>query len=68
MENCKFLSTPLELNTNFEVLKEDEDSVDLNNYQSVIGCLIYASIGTRPDLLVSVGVMSKYMTKPVREH
>ena len=56
MGDYKPVSTPLEPNTKFEKLKDDEEPVNLKEYQSVIGCLTYASIGTRPDLSAAVGV------------
>ena len=68
MDDCKPVSTPLEPNTKFEKLKDDEKPVNLKEYQSVIGCLNYASIGTRPDLSAAVGVLSQHMSKPCKQH
>lgn len=64
MEDCKPVATPLEPNTKFKKLRDDEEPVNLKEYQSVIGCLTYASIGTRPDLSAAVGVLSQHMSKP----
>ena len=68
MADSKPVSTPMEAGKSFEKLKDDDDPVNLREYQAVIGCLTYASIGTRPDLSSSVGVLSRFMTKPGNEH
>ena len=33
-----------------------------------IGCLMYAMVCTRPDISHAVGVSSKYMENPGKEH
>ena len=68
MEDCKPVTTPLEPGTRFEKLNDDEEMVNLREYQSAIGCLIYASIGTRPDLSSAVGVLSQHMSRPGKQH
>ena len=68
MEECKPVATPLEPGTRFEKLNDDEETVNLREYQSAIGCLIYASIGTRPDLSSAVGVLSQHMSRPGKQH
>lgn len=37
-------------------------------YHSAVGSLMYSMIGTRPDLYYAVGLMCRYMTKPIKEH
>ena len=61
MQDCKPVATPFEPGTNFEKLSENDDVVELRNYQSAIGCLTYLSIGTRPDIAASVGVLSQHV-------
>jgi len=36
--------------------------------QSVVGSLMYAMIGTRPDLAHFVGLVCRFMSKPLKEH
>lgn len=38
------------------------------SYASVVGSLIYAMIGSRPDLGFAVGLISHFMSHPSREH
>jgi hypothetical protein len=37
-------------------------------YSSTIGSLMYAMVCTRPDIAHSVGVVSRYMNNPGKEH
>ena len=45
----------------FEKLDDNEDPVNIREYQAAIGSLVYASIATRPDLSSSVGALSQFM-------
>ena len=62
------MSTPLDLDTKFVIISEDEEAIDVSLYQSVIGSLNYAAICTRPDLSTAVGVFSRFMQRPGKEH
>ena len=68
MDKCKPVSTPLEAGRKFESLSEDEKPVDAKLFQMAIGCLIYATTISRPDLAAAVGVLSKFMAKTGKEH
>ena len=37
-------------------------------YASAVGSLMYAMVCTRPDITHAVGVVSKYMANPGKEH
>jgi hypothetical protein len=37
-------------------------------YASAVGCLMYAMVYTRLDIAHAVGVLSRYMSKPGKEH
>jgi hypothetical protein len=37
-------------------------------YSSVVGSLMYAMVCTRPDIAHAVGVVSRYMNNPGKEH
>ena len=68
MENSKPMSTPVDPDTKFVSLSEDEKSFDVTLFQAVIGSLNYAAICTRPDLSTAVGMLSKFMQRPGKEH
>jgi hypothetical protein len=68
MQECKSVSTPLEPGRKFESLAENETQVNVQEYQMVIGCLTYATTATRPDLASAVGILSKFMSRPGKDH
>ena len=37
-------------------------------YDSVVGSLLYAMVCTRPNISLVVGVLSRHMSKPGKEH
>jgi hypothetical protein len=62
-------STPIPVN--YQKLLEqakDEEIVNDFPYRQMVGSLMYAMIGTRPDLAVAVSVVSKYLDKPTKTH
>ena len=68
MQDCKPVATPIDPNQNFVKLMDDEESIGLEDYQALIGCLTYAMTISRPDLATAVGIMSKFMSKPGQSH
>jgi hypothetical protein len=48
----------------------DEEKAELENvpYKSVVGSLLYAALGTRPDIAHAVNEISKFMENPGHEH
>ena len=68
MEKCEPVSTPLEQGRKFQHLSENEKPIDVQRYQMIIGCLTYTAMTTRLDLAAAVGILSKYMSKPGKDH
>ena len=68
MSQCKPVATPLEPGKKFEKLPDDEEPVNLREFQAAVGSLIYASVATRPDIAAAVGVLSQYMSHPSHDH
>ena len=68
MEHCKPVSTTMEPGKKFYELSDDEEPVNIPEYRKIIGCLTYATTATRPDPASAVGVLSKYMSRPEKEH
>lgn len=62
MSNCKTVSTPIEQNFNFELLKKEKsESEEIEkDCRSLVGSLLYATT-TRPDICVAVGFLSRYV-------
>ena len=47
---------------------EERDHMTLVLYASAVGSLMYAMVCTRPDIAHAVGVVSRYMANPRKEH
>ncbi|CAM8891849.1 unnamed protein product [Rhodiola kirilowii] len=50
--------------------KNESETEYMNNipYASVVGCLMYSMVCTRPDLAHSASVVSRYMAHPGKQH
>ena len=68
MEHCKPVSTSMEPGKKFYELFDDEEPVNIQEYQKIIGCLTYATTATRPNPVPAVGVLSKYTSRLEKEH
>ena len=69
MTGCKLVATPMEFTKpeaapeTYEASKEQE-----HWYQSAVGSLMYAMLGTRPDIAYAVSVVSRYASNPTEAH
>ena len=73
MAESKHVVTPLGAHLKMraatvEKQEQDEDYMKSIPYSSAVGSIMYAMIGTRPDLAYPVGIISRYMSQPAREH
>ena len=67
MESCHGCKTPMD--TKLVLTKPDEDEISgVIEYQSLVGSLMYAMLGTRPDLAYAVSTLSKFNSEPAEEH
>eukprot|EP00253_Pinus_taeda_P013381 PITA_13381 len=48
--------------------QEEEEDMSRVPYASAIGSLMYAMVCTRPEIAHAVGVLSRFMSKPRKEH
>lgn len=70
MWESKPQSTPMETSAR-PVPAEDGYTVSaelLKTYQSAVGSLMYAMLGTRPDIAFAVSVVSRYSSNPTEAH
>jgi hypothetical protein len=70
MDNCNGVSTPMDPNSQLEAallgyIAQREHQLE---YQQAIGSIMYAMLGTRPDLAFTVSTLSKYCSNPTPEH
>ncbi|CDO73847.1 hypothetical protein BN946_scf185016.g4 [Trametes cinnabarina] len=70
MADCKPARTPLPAGAVLESSKQPEPASDSfrQHYQSLIGSLLYAALGTRPDIDFAVNKLSKYNSNPSEAH
>ena len=73
MHNAKLVSTPFA--SHFKLSKEmspktheEMEYMSKVPYASAVGSLMYAMVCTRPDISHAVGVVSRYMNNPGKEH
>ena len=70
MVDCKSSNTPLGAHFKLSAI---EDALEMLNpeeipYSSVVGSVMYAIVGSRPDLAYRVGLVSRYMSRPGELH
>ena len=73
MDDCKPISTPLDIKISLAKLLEeeyDEHSQEMKDitYQEAVGSLMYAMVATRPDLAFAVSMANWFMSKPGPMH
>ncbi|TYJ97580.1 putative mitochondrial protein [Cucumis melo var. makuwa] len=66
MMNSKPVATPIETGTKLSKHEEGDD-VDPSYFKSLVGSLRYLTC-TRPDILFSVGLVSRFMESPTTTH
>ena len=68
MSKCNPIDTPASPDARLIPMKEGEEKVDIHQYQSAIGSLIYLSTKTRPDISFAVHQVSRHCHNPSRTH
>lgn len=68
MSDCKPVHTPCEANLQLKKAENDDDVLKDIPYQELIGCLLYLSQGTRPDIAYIVNQLSRFNNKPTAQH
>jgi hypothetical protein len=67
MQKCKGISTPMDA-APLPPCPPYDDAVKRVEYQSKVGNIMYAMLGTRPDLAYAVSALSKYNSCPITAH
>ncbi|XP_076330814.1 uncharacterized protein LOC143236440 [Tachypleus tridentatus] len=68
MTECKAVATPSDVNVKLQKDNGVSTQVDRSLYQSLVGSLLYATMGTTPDIAYTVGAISKYCDQPNTAH
>ena len=68
--DSKPVSTPMETSTKLEAAPAGYTAKPefKHTYQSAVGSLMYAMLGTRPDIAFAVSVVSRYASNPTEDH
>ena len=66
--DCKHVVTPFDSSVHLFPINNDNDIVNQKEYASIIGSLRYATDCTRLDIAYAVGVLSRFTSKPSRDH
>lgn len=67
MEDSNPSLTPMDVSFNLKQ-QFSEPFTNKLQYASLIGSLLYAALGTRPDIMYSVVSLSRYNSQPTKEH
>ena len=68
MTDCKAVSTPMDSGAKLINIDEDEtEEIDVP-YQSAVGSIMYAMLGTCPDVSYAVGAVSRFNSKHGQQH
>ncbi len=68
MENCKPVGTPVDPGKYLAEATEDDETVNQQAYQSLVGSLIYLATCTRSDIAYAVGTLARFSSKPNQTH
>lgn len=67
MSNCKPVSCPLATGTKLQKGSEKNATVGFP-YRELVGALMYAALGTRPDIAHAVSALGQFSNSPTLEH
>ena len=63
------VDTPIDIHVSLDIAADDTDNpIDQTEYLALVGSLMYAAIGTRPDISYAVGLLSSYNPNPRTRH
>jgi hypothetical protein len=68
MEDSRNVSNPLDPNVRLENEECKENPADRTLYLSLVGSLMYAALGSRPDISFAVSSLSRYNSAPLATH
>jgi hypothetical protein len=70
MDNSTATLTPEEITTTKRIqqIEQEETYDNVQQYQSMVGALLYAAMSTRPDIAHAVGMLSRHLSNPKPSH
>ena len=64
----KNIATPFDSSVHLLPMNNDDEIFNQEDCASIIGSLHYATDYTRPDIAYAVGMLSRFTSKPCRDH
>ena len=64
----KSVATPFDSSVHLFLMNNDDEIFNQKDYASIISSLCYATDCTRPDIAHAVGVLSRFISKPSKDH
>lgn len=65
LSDAKISNVPIQVNYGKDVAKGDDGLLTSNmQYQRLIGCLLYISVNTRPDIAAGVSILAQKVSQP----
>src|SRR5436190_9876806 len=68
LENAKGSNIPADPHASFDLNKRSNTSFEKLPYRQLIGCLMFAAIVTRPDIMFAVSFLSRFLTNFNSDH
>jgi hypothetical protein len=68
MENSRNVSNPLDPDVRLENEECEDNPADRTLYLSLVGSLMYAALGSHPDISFAVSSLSRYNSAPLATH
>lgn len=70
MVDCKSSNTPVGAHFKLSAIEDASEMLNPEEipYSSAVGSVMYAMVGSRPDLAYGVGLVSRYMSRPGELH
>ena len=68
MHDCSKVSTPLEIGKHLAKWTEDQTCIDATQYRQMVGSLMYLMIGTWPDIVAAISIVSQFASEPTKDY
>jgi hypothetical protein len=68
MADCCKRSSPMVISYKPHTIQAEEQPFDARTYQKAIGSILYATLGSRPDVTYPTSVLGRYAAQPSTLH
>jgi hypothetical protein len=68
MLSSKGRATPMDSSLKPTARADDEEATDKALYRQAVGCILYAALGSRPDIAYAIGVLGRFASNPSVHH